>query len=325
MSEVSIVRLDPSHARAIVECFQRVYGDTYANERFYDEGALAQALQSGRLRSVGALRDDVIVAHMALTATHPHASTTELGNTVVDPTQRGGGLAWQVGAALTGWARELGFSAFVHFPTTDHHIMQRQSVERGHETGLMLGYIPPETDAKVRTGARTLRGSATIVYEPLAPQGYRTTTRFCPASSTRSSASSQPTAGTPRDWRTPEGPASGDTAAELTRLERRALARLEINQVGEDVAESIAALRAGRAACQQIDLHMHDAGIQLAVDAALAHGFAFCGWLPGYASSDVLRLQWIDAIATDMHPGVINPIAQRLLTLIAPALSPMNA
>ena len=73
----------------------------------------------------------------------------ELGNTVVDPAARGGGLAWKVGAELSSWCRELGYQGFLHYPTTDHHIMQRQSVKAGFETGLMLGYIPAETHGQV--------------------------------------------------------------------------------------------------------------------------------------------------------------------------------
>ena len=108
MSETSIRRLTPNDARAIVACFERVYGHTYANEIFYDASTLRSALLDGRIGSVGAVKDGSIVAHMAMTVHSSESMYIELGNTVVDPTARGEGLAWQVGAALTDWCIELG-------------------------------------------------------------------------------------------------------------------------------------------------------------------------------------------------------------------------
>ena len=163
---LEIIRLEPADAPAIVRCFQRVYGDTYANELFYDADALAAAIESGRIGSVGAVdANRRVLGHMAMTV-HPGAPVVEQGNTVVDPDARGQGLAWKVGAELSNWSRELGFQGFLHYPTADHHIMQRQSVKGGFEVGVMLGYIPRETDGAVRAEASGRRQAATIVYQP---------------------------------------------------------------------------------------------------------------------------------------------------------------
>ena len=143
----SIVRLSGKDAEAIGHCFRRVYGETYGNPLFYDLVALETALDSGALSSVGAWDDDGdLIAHMAMTSLDSTV-VAELGNTVVDPRARGGGLAWQVGAALISWCVEKGFRGYLHYSTTDHHIMQQQSVKSGFETGVMLGYIPAETAA----------------------------------------------------------------------------------------------------------------------------------------------------------------------------------
>ena len=163
MSAIEIERLGPSDAEGIVDCFRRVYGDSYANPVFQDAAALAALMSGESVNCVGALRSDrIVVGHMAMTL-HPGASSAELGNTVVDPQVRGEGVAWKVGAELSKWCIELGYSGFLHYPTTAHHIMQRQSVVAGFETGLMLGYIPVETDGKVTVNASELRQAATAV------------------------------------------------------------------------------------------------------------------------------------------------------------------
>ena len=152
MVELSIQRLGAAQAQAISECFARVYGQSYANGLFYDVPVLEEEIRSGRLSSVGAVDDGGrILGHMAMVC-HPKAQFAELGNTVVDPDARGSGVAWQVGSELTRWCAEKGYTAYLHYPTTDHHIMQRQSVKGGFETGLMLGYIPAETDGRGESG-----------------------------------------------------------------------------------------------------------------------------------------------------------------------------
>ena len=119
----TIRRLGPEDASAIVDCFRRVYGESYANELFYDPAELALAMRKGSVGSVGAIdTDGAVLGHMAMSV-RPQASVVELGNTVVDPSARGGGLAWKVGAELSAWCRELGYQGFLHYPTTDHHIM----------------------------------------------------------------------------------------------------------------------------------------------------------------------------------------------------------
>ena len=103
MTDIRILRLHKADAPGIVDCFKRVYGDSYANELFYDPDALSQAIAVGRVGSVGArTADGTILGHMAMTV-HADAYVVELGNSVVDPAARGKGLAWKGGAQLSTW------------------------------------------------------------------------------------------------------------------------------------------------------------------------------------------------------------------------------
>lgn len=314
-----IERLRPEHAAQIVQCFHRVYGNSYANVLFYKSEALAEAIADAAVCCVGALNDEnQVLGHMAMTF-GVAGGTPELGNTVVDPTARGAGVAWQVGAQLAAWCGELGYSGFLHYPTSNHHIMQRQSVKKGFETGLMLGYIPAETDGKVQTTDQRLRQAATIVYEPLNepladPQA---STAYLPADWADLIRQLAGDCRLPRQWR--EGMSDVPSAlsqAELVDYPERKLARLTVLAVGEDLDGRLQDFAMYGRPCLQVDFLMNDTAIAAGVALAASCDYRFCGWLPGYRRSDVIRLQKVDPALTDMNPKLVNPTAQALLKRI---------
>ena len=308
-----ISRLGPDSASAVVDCFRRVYGDSYANERFYDVNGLAEAMQSGVIGSVGAVDDrGVVLGHMAMTV-HEGASVVELGNTVVDPAARGEGLAWKVGAELSAWCRELGYQGFLHYPTTDHHIMQRQSVKAGFEIGLMLGYIPADTYGKVSDRRSGLRQAATIVYEPYRPGA--DAAGFAPAAYLDILNELAALTGLKRDLRVADAPIDVPGEAVIRVFPRRGLQRLQVVRVGHTLAESLVRLESVEAPCLQIDLPLTDPAVGEGARLAREAGFRFCGWLPGFSDGDVLRLQKVDGSSTDLAPALENPGARRFLEL----------
>ena len=307
-----VKRLTSLHAPAISDCFRRVYGESYANELFYDVERLARALGEGSLCSVGAIADDGrVMGHMAMTV-RVGARHAELGNTVVDPAARGEGLAWRVGSALTDWAKEKGFEGYLHYPTTDHHIMQERSVKGGFETGLMLGYIPVETDGKVNDAGNDLRAAATIVFEPLMRLRHRESGFLPPPYATliREMAAA---CGVARDW----VPADVDVTpayssdAEKNEFQKRDLVRLDFSRIGADAGVEIRRLATLPHACKQVDFRLSDEAIVFGLNQARDAGFVFCGWMPGYRECDVLRVQAVDG-RTDLSPGVVNPVGREL-------------
>lgn len=315
MSEYQIARLGAEHAAAIASCFARVYGNTYANEIFNHPARLRVAMESGSIASVGALDGNGrVLAHMAMTR-RSSARHIELGNTIVDPVARGSGLAWQVGNALTQWCIDLGYKGYLHYPTTDHPVMQRQSVQSGHETGLMLGYIPTETDSGMNPESRLQRGGATIVYEELSeqagylqqylPERYEALIRQI-AAPTRLR----------RQWQKTSSNISTVSLITADTHEKRSLCRLNIEKTGRDLTARIEEFVRQPYACRQIDFNMSDPGIGLGIEMAVAVGARFCGWLPGLWASDVLRLQWLEPAHTDTDPDLINPVARYLLAII---------
>ena len=316
---VKIIRLVADDADRIVHCFRSVYGASYANELFYDATRLAAAIGAGRLGCVAAeAPDGSLLGHMAMTV-RPDATIVELGNTVVDPAARGQGIAWQVGAELSAWCRELGYTGFLHYPTTDHHIMQRRSVKKGYEVGLMLGYIPAETDGQVSGRSELLdspgRQAATIVYEPYPTNTGSEETYYLPSDYADRIRGYSESTGLQRVWRNPEESRAEQSNTRLDRLARRGLERLTVVEVGADFDRLIESLDGDSAPCQQVDFRMADRGVEQGVGAARAAGFWFCGWLPGFSAGDVLRLQRIDPAQTNMTPALTNPEALSLLRL----------
>jgi GNAT superfamily N-acetyltransferase len=315
-AKLLIRRLDGGDADAVTDCFRRVYADSYGNPLFYETERLARHMRDGRMCCVGAFAaDGRLIGHMGMTIA-PGARVPELGNTVVDPDYRGAGIAWQVGAELTAWSTELGFTGFLHYPTASHHIMQRQSVTNGFETGVMLGYIPAETDGKVSASGHSLRQAATIVYQPLAngPSiDLVAPTRYVDVLDPLIEAT-----GLTRRWRTATAtpPPRSDTSE--TAFAKRGLARLSVRGIGEDIGRWISRFSPSRAgaAVQHLDFSLVDPAIDLGIAAALAQGFRFCGWLPGFGTTDVLRLQRSDPALTDQRPELVNPVARHLLDVI---------
>jgi GNAT superfamily N-acetyltransferase len=328
-----IRRLQPDAAADIVDCFRRVYGESYANELFYDAQRLGAHMREGRIGCVGAVDDrGRLIAHMAMTI-RPGARTVELGNTVVDPGARGQGLAWQVGASLTAWSVELGYRGYLHYPTADHHIMQRQSVKRGFETGLMLGYIPVETDGQVavRNVTGSGRQAATIVYEPLAgesladaPSGRQPETLYLPSHASDLVRQFARATGLERTWLGPAATAATPRTsdAQADRFPKRGLVRMRVERAGDDLPGRLRELEATAAPCRQIDFGMGDPNIEFGVETARTLGYWFCGWLPGHGATDIFRLQNVDRAQTNLSPSLVNPVAQSLLAIVPlPAVS----
>ncbi|MEM8564590.1 MAG: GNAT family N-acetyltransferase [Pseudomonadota bacterium] len=315
-------KLKPSDAVAIVECFGRVYGESYGNELFHRPEMLARAIADGDVMSVGAVMNDGrILAHMAMTSNGVGA-TPELGNTAVDPIARGRGLAWKVGEELIEWCQELGNTAFLQYPTTDHHVMQREAAKHGNETGLMLSYIPAETDGKIRSGRRQLRQGATIVYHRIGAN-VESSEIYLPDYFHDEIKGYVESCRLQRQYMKPLPDNAPTTSVVEERLEnRRGLARLTVVSGGLDLETRIADFASKDLPCLQIDFLMNDAYIDSSVGCARAQEFVFSGWLPGYRKVDVFRMQRVASQHTDLCPLLVNRPAQILLSKILRDIQP---
>ena len=299
-------------------CFRRCYGDTYPSDDFYDAARLARRIESGSLRSVVAIADDgTLVGHTGLTVRHPGARSIEAGNTVVDPACRGQGLLGRLATALTALCVEAGYIAYLHYPTTAHEIMQKASVRGGGvETGVMLDYIPAETD--YRAIDRTVgRLAATVVYQPFSTAPARTL--WIPSAYQNLFADLYAAAGLARTLRIADDPIEArHTTASNAYSTRRGLLQLHVPLAGRDLVDVVDAAESHyRPVVVQIDLCLDDPGIGAATRSLRQAGFLFCALLPEFAHTDVLRLQRITTPReATFAPRLANAGAQSLLEVI---------
>ena len=285
----------------MVACFRRCYGDTYPADDFYDADRLRRRIESGSLRSVVAIADDgTLVGHTGLTVRHPGAKAIEAGNTVVDPAARGQGLLAQMAAGLTDLCLAEGYVGYVHYPTTAHEIMQKASVRGGGvETGVMLDYIPAETEYRgIDQGVGAL--AATVVYQPFGPAPRRLlwiAPRYCEVAKQLYGAASLDRSLQVGDDFT----LSRTTTISASFSKRRGLHHVHVDTVGTDFARAIGAVSRADAAVSHVDLCLDDPGVGAgAVEELRRQGFFFCALLPEFARTDVLRMQRLASPAANV-------------------------
>lgn len=308
---VEVRELTVTDAAGLIDCFERCYGKSYANELFYDRRLLESAIGEGQLRSVVAVDDGVLVGHTGLTIRHPTALVPEAGNTVVDPAMRGRGLLGELGGALRELAIRDGFVGYIHYPTTAHEIMQKAATSgAGRETGIMLDYVPAETEYRDidQPGGRI---AATIVYQPLAAAPAAKI--FAPKRYQRLIGSLAGSLELDRGFLASDTPLEPGGDVTVRTHAKRGVNHISVTASGEDVVPAVNDVEA--APLTMIDLPMDTSGLDIMVERLVLDGFRYCGWLPGFAGCDVLRLQKLDFEAVD-KPLLITEEAEALFQFI---------
>ena len=220
------------------------------------------------------------------------AEVAEAGHTVVDPRARGQRLVVRLSAALLEACRNGGFSAFVHYPTTAHTIMQKLAVAGGGiETGILHGTIPEETRYEgVEGDGGGSRRAVVVAYQPVAepkerrvhlPERYADRLRGLYAATRL-----------PRHFEASTTPGPEPSRIELAHHDARRLRRLRVPRVGPDLVEAIeGSLRADEEWLVHLDLPLESPWPADATRALARRGFFFAALLPGFPDGDTLRLQ----------------------------------
>jgi hypothetical protein len=274
---------------------------------------LTQRIENGSLRSVVAIADDgTLVGHTGLTVRHVDAKAIEAGNTVVDPACRGQGLLARLAAPLNRLCVEAGYVAYLHYPTTAHEIMQKASVRSGFETGVMLDYVPAETDYRgIDQGEGRI--AATVVYQPFAPAPHRAV--WMPSRYVAVAKEFYRAASLDRSIAIANDPIVPRTTSAVASFgKRRGLYHVHVDSIGTDLMHVISAASHADAALSHVDLCLDDSGVGIAVEQLRALGYFFCALLPEFARTDVLRMQRLTSpTARSFAPKLANAVALELL------------
>jgi GNAT superfamily N-acetyltransferase len=321
-SAIEVRELRSSDAAGVATCVRRCYGDGYPKRVLYDEKATALLVERRALRGVVALAAGRLVGHIGFTRPHPGASVVEAGITMVDPEARGSGVMRMLSAELFRVLRRDDVVGFVHFPTTAHAVMQRASLQSGGvETGVLLAYIPAITRDITIGSASAGRLAVTAVFQPIAsapascmisvPARYAALIGDLIARSSLRRTVTVETAA-----------ASGRTTSNVIVDSARALGRIELGDIGADVVtavdDALGSFDAATIRLFHVDIPLRGAGLDLVVEHLSKRGFVFGAWLPGWARSDVMRLQRIAQLQpAEADPDLVSEHARRLLRSIS--------
>jgi GNAT superfamily N-acetyltransferase len=314
---ISVRIMTPTDTPSLAACIRRCYGESYTKRVMYEPAALAAMVGTGVYNGVVATAGNDVVGHIGFDWPNPNATVVEAGTTVVDPNYRGSGLMKRLAQALRESVIAAGAVGFIHFPTTAHAVMQKASLSAGrHETGVMLAYLPPEARDLTIGGSGDDRLAVTVVYQPLADSPQREI--FVPDRYANLIQGFAERLRLPRVASVTQAEPSGTTMIRQTPDLDRGLQRLTVEHIGEDLADVVrSAASTDSASLIHIDLAMNQPEIHFAVEQLRQSGFAFAAWMPGWATSDVLRLQLLkNPTDGELKPNLHSVDANNIAALI---------
>ena len=321
-ADITIRTIEPADAARLSACIRGCYGASYPKRVMYDPAAMAEQVRARVYCGVVAAAGGEIVGHIGYNRPNPAATVVEAGTTVVDARHRGAGLMGRLASVLRESIIADDASGFVHYPTTAHTVMQKASLQSGGcEIGVMLAYLPPEARDLTIGGSGEDRLAVTVVYEPLVEAPAREI--FLPARYHDLIGNFAAHLQLRRTFSCIRTEPAGKTNLRRTTEMNGNLERLTARTIGCDFADVVlsAADNSG-ASLIHVDLAMNQPEIEHAVEAALAAGFAFSAWLPGWNESDVLRLQLVkNPTLNELHPSLYSPAANSIVALIRSELA----
>lgn len=140
-----LARIGPGDAAVLPAGFRRVYGEHYLSAAVYDAAATAEALASDRQRSfVATAPDGGFAGHVALLRSAPNPHIFEVGQGIVVPEHRRGGVLRHLFAMMVEAARaDPRCDAVYGTALTNHTISQKVLGQYGfRDTGLEVDYVP---------------------------------------------------------------------------------------------------------------------------------------------------------------------------------------
>ena len=311
---VSFRRVTEDDLPSLIRCMYRVYGYYYKEVIYYPE-KMKEMIDGGLLVSiVGVTPDGEIVAHQGLKKETRDAPIAEITMGVVDPRFRGRHLFEGIKAYSFEDIRKEGvYGLFVEI-VANHPYSQKANLALGsRETGIMLGFIPPE---RVFHGIAEQekvaeRASVVVGYTRLSPEPQRVV--YPPVHHEGMIRRIYEHGGLDRTIRIADArePASlpDRSLVDVKSINDSSVSFLRVLSYGKDF-EALMRVRLrelciGRFECIYIDLSLSDPDTQSFCSTLEGMGFFFAGLIPELHDGDILRLQYLNNVTIDPKNVVI--------------------
>jgi len=327
---LTIRLMKPDDSVDLARCVYRCYGYTYANGDVYYPDRVRELLESGLLISHVALSpDNEIIGHIAIRKESPDARIGERGQAVVDPRYRGHGLLNKLIGASVGHAKSVEMYGTYGEAVTVHTYSQKAAFSMGaRETGVLLGFTPATMlFKKIQEKDRQQRQAAVLLYTRVNEEPWRDVyppfhhqaiiRRIYERNNFRRNIMKAIDVKKSADI----SPSSQVDVKVQTEASR---AFMHVAQYGADLEELVKfrlrELCLRRIDCIYIDLPLsHPATPKFCASMEML-GFFFAGVIPEMSEGDVLRLQYLNNVDTDLGSiQIASDFGKELLDYVAKA------
>jgi len=142
--DIAIRLMRPDESLNLARCAYRCYGYTYFTDQIYFPEKVKEMIERGLMVSVVALNPaDEIIGHVAVVKDTPDSPVGEVGQAIVDPRCRGGGIFKKLDAYLRNHIKNSGMLGVFGEAVTEHVYSQLVGISGdAFETGILLGDVP---------------------------------------------------------------------------------------------------------------------------------------------------------------------------------------
>lgn len=163
--DVTFRFLGPHEGTVLTSAIEAAYGQTYDVRWVYEPAEVGARIAAGTyVACIAETPAGDLLCHIGMSLAAAGDAVGHSGQAVTLPAARGQHLFTRTKRYLMEWARERGLAGMYSEATAAHPYSQKANIELGaHETGFLLGWIPPSVSNDA-AGERRGRQSAALLY-----------------------------------------------------------------------------------------------------------------------------------------------------------------
>jgi anti-sigma regulatory factor (Ser/Thr protein kinase) len=142
--DITVRLMRPDESLNLARLAYRGYGYTYFTDQIYFPERVREKIESGLMVSVVALNPaNEIIGHASVVKENPNSPVGEVGQAIVDPRCRGGGIFKKIDSYLRSYNQKAGMLGGYGEAVMQHTYSQRVGISGdAFETGILLGDVP---------------------------------------------------------------------------------------------------------------------------------------------------------------------------------------